>query len=91
MSIQVMNKEDLRKLKARSKALDPVVWVGKAGISPEIVLQIATFLKKKRLVKIKLLRSFVEEHGREEASKELAEKTDSTVIDQTGFVVVLYK
>jgi len=48
-------------------------------------------MKKRKLVKVKFLRSFLEAHDRKKAAAELAEKTGSTLVDQVGFVAVLYK
>jgi putative YhbY family RNA-binding protein len=90
MSIQhTINPE--KALKTRAMAERPLVWVGKNGLTGEIIAQVDTFLKKNKLVKIKLLPSFIEEHDRKEAAKELAEKTGSKLVYQTGFVVALYR
>ena len=78
-------------LRAKAKAEKPLVWIGKNGITDEIIAQIDSFLKKRKLVKIKLLPAFIEGHDRKEAAKELSEKTDSRIVDQTGFVVALYR
>jgi len=80
-----------RALKAKAKAVKPMVWVGKNGITEEIIIQIDGFLKKYKLVKIRLLNSFVDAHDRKQAAKELAEKTGSKIIDQIGFVVALHR
>jgi len=55
------------------------------------VSEIAKLLRKRRYIKIKLLHSFVEGNDRKKAAKDLALDTKSEIIDQTGFVVVLYK
>ncbi len=80
-----------RALRAKAKAEKPLVWVGKNGITEEIISQIDSFLKKKKLVKIRLLNSFVDAHDRKEAARELSERTGSKIIDQIGFVVSLYR
>lgn len=80
-----------RALKARAKAEKPLVWIGKNGITDETITQLDMFLKKKKLVKIRLLNSFVDSHDRKAAAEELAERTGSRVIDQIGFVVALYR
>jgi RNA-binding protein len=80
-----------RALKARAKAEKPLVWIGKNGITDEIIAQVDMFLKKQKLVKIRLLNSFVDAHDRKAAAKEIAERTGSRIIDQTGFVVAVYR
>ncbi len=44
-----------------------------------------------QLIKIKFLRSAIENADRKELAKEILEKTDSILIEQVGFVIVLYK
>lgn len=78
-------------LKARAKAEKPIVQIGKNGITDGMVSEIDLLLKRKKLVKVRLLKSFHEENDRKEAAKELAERTNSEIIDQTGFVVALYR
>jgi RNA-binding protein YhbY len=48
-------------------------------------------LVKRHLVKVKFLRSFLEDNDRKEAASKLAKATESDLLDQVGFVVVLYK
>ena len=43
------------------------------------------------MIKIKLLRSFIESNDRKKAAVEIAKKTNSTVVQNTGFTVVLSK
>jgi putative YhbY family RNA-binding protein len=91
MSIQATSKELKKELKARCNQLKPVAWIGKNGITTEAVSQVKLLLKKRKLIKIKLLNSFVDTHDKKEVANELAEKTDSVLIDLTGFMVSLYK
>jgi len=80
-----------KELKSKAMNLEPIIWVGKSGITEEIIKEIKIQLQKKKLIKIKLLKSIIEKKGKKELAKNLAEKTDSRIITQVGFVVVLYK
>ena len=91
MSIPNMSKDKEEELKKRAKVTKPLVWIGKNGITDEIIAQTNEFLKKRKLVKIKLLNSYSESHDRKVAAMELAIKTDSKLVDLTGFAVTLYK
>lgn len=71
------------------KLLKPAVWIGKNGIKSGVVNQIKGMLKQKRMIKVKFLRSFIDSNDREEAARNLASLTDSVIIEQTGFTVVL--
>lgn len=80
-----------RLLRAKAKTEKPLMQIGKNGITEECVSQVDALLKRKKLLKIRLLKSFVEAHDRKEAAKELAERTNSRLIEQIGFVVTLYR
>ena len=71
--------------------LKPVLNIGKNGITENALKDLKNYLKKRKLIKVKLLRSFIEGKDRKKMAKEIAEKTDSEIIKQIGFVVVLYK
>jgi RNA-binding protein len=79
----------LKDLKAQSHALEPTVMVGKAGITDQTIAEIKAQLKKKRLIKVKLLKSAREEMKQQASS--LATQTESTLVRQIGGIVILYK
>lgn len=81
----------MKKLKSKARLLEPLVRIGKNGLTDQTVNQVKLMIKKRKLVKVKFLRAFLDTHDRKSAAKELAEKTGAEVIDQVGFVVVLYK
>jgi RNA-binding protein len=80
-----------KELKSKARALEPLVRLGKNGLTPTVVLQVKRLLDKRSLVKVKFLRAFLDSHDRKSASEELAQKTGSELVDQVGFVVVLYR
>ena len=80
-----------KELKSKAMELDPIIIVGKSGLTDSAVKEIKIQLKKRKLIKIKFLRSIVKEKGKKELAQELASRTDSKIITQVGFVVVLYK
>ena len=81
----------MRELKAQAAALDPVVRIGKSGITEGIVKELSMQLKKKKLVKIKLLKALMDEGDRKQIAKDLAQKTGAILVQQVGGMVVLYK
>jgi len=84
-------KKEIKDLKAKAKALDPIVNIGKEGLSYPLVDELKFLLKKKKLIKVKMLRSYFEDKDKKELAKEIAQKTNSTLVDAIGNVVVLYK
>jgi RNA-binding protein len=77
--------------KEQAKLLDPIMRIGKNGLTDNTIKEIEKQLKKRRLIKIKMLRAFFEGKNKKEVAKEIAEKTNSILIDSVGFVVVLLK
>ncbi len=86
-----MNIDELKKLKAKARLIEPLVRVGKNGITEQMIEHIHKMILKRKLVKIKFLESFLESKAKKEAAKELAFKTGSDVVDVVGNVVVLYR
>lgn len=85
---------NLEKLKLESKRLDPVVIIGKNGLTKETIEHIKQVLKKRRLIKIKLLRSFVSEKAddgmnKKDIGQEIAEECNAILVDVVGLTVSL--
>ncbi|MFW6450496.1 MAG: YhbY family RNA-binding protein [Nanoarchaeota archaeon] len=81
---------DHKELKKKAKNLEPVVRVGKAGISESLISEIKKHLKKKKLIKIKFLRSAVFQKSVKEQGTDIAEKTESELVVVTGFTAVFW-
>jgi len=82
-----INKKELR---TKAKALEPVVRIGKSGITENLIKEINKQLKMHKLIKIKLLKSCLEAKGRKEMAKEIVTITDSDLVMLQGNVVVMY-
>lgn len=65
--------------------------IGKNGVTPSLIEELARQLKDNKLVKVKLLKSALDELSREEIAKQLAAKTGSELIEVKGNTVVLYR
>jgi RNA-binding protein len=79
------------KLRSKAKTLEPIVRIGKNGLTEGTVNEIKLQLKKKKLIKIKLLRSFVQDKNKKELIKKIASVTNSEIIESVGFILVLSK
>lgn len=91
MTIQNTTKKQDKELKKEAQALKPLIQIGKNGLTPTLIEQVNMLLKKRKLVKVKFLKSFLEDNDKKEAAEKLAEFTSSKIIYATGFVVALYK
>ncbi len=83
-----LTNSELRKLKAEAQRLEPVAFVGKAGLTPAVLASIEQALTARELIKIRF------DHDREERDElagHVAEATGATLIMQVGKVAVYYR
>lgn len=78
-------------MKGQAAKIEAMTHIGKNGITPSLIEEIKRQLKDNKLVKIKLLKSAIEEKPREEVAKELVQETGAELIEVKGNTVVLYK
>jgi len=83
-----MSAPKLSELKSRAQLLKPAIKLGKAGVSPELLAELGKLLDLHGLVKLRF-EGFKDE--RKTLSKELAEKTVSTLVQQVGHTAVYYR
>jgi RNA-binding protein len=78
----------LSELKSRAQLLKPVIKLGKAGATPEFLAELEKLLDLHGLVKLRF-EGFKDE--RKTLSKDLAEKTGTTLVQQVGHTAVYYR
>lgn len=78
-----------RFLKSLGAQLEPVVQIGKNGLTPEIVASAQDVLKARELIKVKVLQNCTEEVA--DVITMLAERTDSNLVQVIGRNGLLYK
>ena len=83
-----MSAPKLSELKSRAQLLKPSIKLGKAGASPEFLAELGKLLDLYGLVKLRF-EGFKEE--RKTLSKDLAEKTGATLVQQVGHTAVYYR
>lgn len=71
--------------------MEATTHIGKNGVTPSLIEEVSRQLKDTKLVKVKLLKSAMDELSRDEIAKLLAEKTGSELIEVKGNTVVLFK
>jgi RNA-binding protein len=86
--LEPLGNPQIRKLKAAAQLLEPMLKVGKAGLSEGFIRSVDEALVQHELVKIKFA-DFKEQ--KKELAPQLAEKTESHLIMRVGNVVVLYR
>ena len=86
--LEPLNNSQIRKFKAAAQLMEPMLKVGKSGLSEGFVRTVSDALAQHELVKIK----FVEfKEQKKELAPQLAEKTGSHLVMRVGNVMVLHR
>jgi len=78
-----------RELKARAHALDPVVLIGGAGLSPAVLAEIDRALKSHELIKVRV--NGADRPGREAILGEICRRTGAQSVQHIGKILVLFR
>jgi RNA-binding protein len=83
-----LSNPQIRKLKALAQRLEPVVYVGKAGVTDELVASVEQALNDHELIKVKFT-ALKEE--KKSLATEIAARTHSELVWIVGHVALLYR
>jgi len=86
-----IDKKKLAELRSRSKLLDPIVRIGKNGVNENLLNDIKIHLKKRRLIKIKLLRSALSSGSIDDVIKAVITDCSCILIDRIGLTFSVYR
>jgi RNA-binding protein len=76
-------------LKARAHALKPVVWIGSAGLSENVMHELDQGLRSHELIKVKVASD--ERHTRTAFLNEICERLGATPVQHIGKILVIYR
>ena len=76
-------------LKGLAMNIDPVLQIGKSGLTPEVTEAVREAFNKRELIKLTVLKNCLEDSG--EMAAVLAERTGSMVVQVIGKRIILYK
>lgn len=85
--LEPLTNPQIRKFKAAAQLMEPLLKVGKAGLSDGFIRTVSETLDRHELVKIK----FAEFKEQKELASLLAEKTGSHLVMRVGNVMVLHR
>ncbi|MDR2195989.1 MAG: YhbY family RNA-binding protein [Gallionellaceae bacterium] len=85
LSLTVLQRQNL---KARAHALDPVVIIGNAGLTPAVLDEITRSLKRHELIKI---RANGERKEREAMMRQICETLNTAPVQHIGKILVVYQ
>ncbi len=81
----------IKELKKQAQHLEPVLRIGKNGITDNVYTEFEKLFNKRELVKVKFLSSFADLFDVKEVVAEVSKKTSSLIISRVGNSVVFYK
>ena len=69
----------------------PSVWIGKSGVTDELIKEVSSQLEKNQVAKIKILKTALETTRVEELATEIVYKTESNLIEIRGHSLTLQR
>jgi len=69
----------------------PTVWVGKEGSSPQAINEISRQLERRKMVKVQVLKSALNDESVRDIALNTAQQTGSILIDVRGHTFILHK
>lgn len=83
--------KDIQQKRSEANAIDVTLHVGKNGVSESTVTELKAQLEKRRLVKVRLLKSATYELGTQAQAEALAEQSGGILVDVRGHTAVFWK
>lgn len=90
-SLSKLNAGMKRRIKHRLSAEKPTIWIGKGGVSEELLKEIDKQLDKKEMVKIKILKSAIGENEARELALLITGQTGASLVEVRGHTFMLYR
>lgn len=85
----IKNSKQRAYLKSLAMELQPVVQIGKSGLTPELTAAVQEAIDARELIKISVLQNCLEDPR--EMAQIIADRTHSEVVQVIGKKIVLYK
>ncbi|MEM3874810.1 MAG: YhbY family RNA-binding protein [Candidatus Bathyarchaeia archaeon] len=80
-----------RRIKSEFGGEKPTIWIGKKQVSGELVKEIEKQLEKREVVKIKILKSALQEAKASEIASAISRRTEADLVEARGHTFILYK
>lgn len=86
---KMLSSRQVQHLRGLAHALEPVIYVGKEGVSDAVVAQADEAIVRHELVKVRLPQ--VEKEQRKEMARALAAAIPAHLVGELGRIVILYR
>lgn len=84
-----MTSKERAHLKGLAMNMDPIINIGKNGVTPELIASVEESISKRELIKIGVLKNCPDDP--KEIAQVIAERSKSQVVQVIGKKIVLYK
>jgi len=81
--------KNIKELRTKAQELEPIVRIGKSGLTATVIKEIKKLLRKKKLIKIKILPSALDSADKVELINKLISESGGDLVHKIGFSVVL--
>lgn len=80
-----------RHVRHELKEEKPTIWVGKEGLTPQVLAEIEKQLQKAKMVKIRILPAALETETAKSIGEKTAQQTDAALVEVRGHVFIIYR
>lgn len=70
---------------------NPTVWVGKEGITTQIIIEIKKQLDSREIIKIKIQKNALKDQETKNIAIKISQQTESELVEVRGHTFILYK
>ncbi|MCX8151060.1 MAG: YhbY family RNA-binding protein [Candidatus Bathyarchaeota archaeon] len=69
----------------------PTIWIGKGGLTPQVLTEVEKQLQKAKMVKIRILPSALENTTAKSIGEKTAAETGAALVEVRGHVFIIYR
>jgi RNA-binding protein len=69
----------------------PTIWIGKGGVSEEVLKEVEKQLEKRKMVKVKFLGTAIKGGETKHIAMQIAGKTEAALVEVRGHTFMLYR
>ena len=80
-----------RHVRHKLKYEKPTIWIGKDGLTPQLSIEIEKQLNKNKMLKIKILKTALQNETAKNIAMKAAEDADAALVEVRGHVFILYR
>jgi RNA-binding protein len=80
-----------RHVRHKLKDEKPTIWIGKDGLTPQISVEIEKQLNKSKMVKVRILKSALQQETAKAIATKAAEEAEAALVEVRGHVFLLYR